>query len=73
MHSSRIRTARWVTVSQHALGGGVSQHALGRDVCISACTGQGGVCPDGVADTLPMNRMTDRCKNITLPQLRCGR
>ena len=21
----------------------------------------------------PVNRMTDRCKNITLPQLRCGR
>ena len=20
----------------------------------------------------PVNRMTDRCKNITLPQLRCG-
>ena len=26
----------------------------------------------GVADTPPVNRMTDRCKNITLPQLRCG-
>ena len=24
-------------------------------------------------DTLSVNRMTDRCKNITLPQLRCGR
>ena len=36
---------------------------------------QGGVCSrgDGIpacteADTPPMNRMTDRCKNITLPQ-----
>ena len=39
MHSSRMRTACLLTVSQHALGGGgglcVSQHALGR----------GGVCP----------------------------
>ena len=40
-----------------------------------------GVCLHGVcipaytlADTQPpMNRMTDRCKNIILPQLRCGR
>ena len=30
----------------------------------------GGVCPG--ADP-PVDRMTDRCKNITLPQLRCGR
>ena len=42
MHSSGIRTARLLTVSQHALRrGGVSQHALGRGVCIPACTGQG--------------------------------
>ena len=33
----------------------------------------GGVCPNACWDTTPMNRMTDRCKNITLPQLRCGR
>ena len=34
----------------------------------------GGVCL-GVCgrDPLPVNRITDRCKNITLPQLRCGR
>ena len=25
------------------------------------------------ADTPPVNRITDVCKNITLPQLRCGR
>ena len=29
--------------------------------------GLGGVCVP------PVNRMTDACKNITLPQLRCGR
>ena len=31
---------------------------------------QGGVCLGGC---LPVNRITDRCKNITSPQLRCGR
>ena len=34
MHYSRVRTVRLLTVSQHALG---------REVCIPACTGQGGV------------------------------
>ena len=34
------------------------------DVCIPACTGK-------TAPTL-VNRMTDACKNITFPQLRCG-
>ena len=47
----------------------------------------GGVCPWGglprgvstqcllgdVCQTPPVNRITDRCKNITLPQRRCGR
>ena len=34
----------------------------------------GGVCPSACRDTsLPVDRMTDRCKNITLPQLCCGR
>ena len=32
--------------------------------CIPACNG---------ADPPPANRITDTCKNITLPQLRCGR
>ena len=39
----------------------------GRSVCsggIPACT---------EADAPPVNRITDTCKNITLPQLRCGR
>ena len=45
---------------------------------------RGDVCPGGVCsrgclpggclpDTSPVDRMTDMCKNITLPQLRCGR
>ena len=39
----------------------------------------GGVCSWGGipactdADPSPVDRMTDTCKNITLPQLRCGR
>ena len=44
MHSSKMRTARLLTVSQHALGGGnVYQHALGRGVSAQ----------DGMADTPP--------------------
>ena len=39
--------------------------------------GLGGVCqvppPDQTRYTPPVNRITDRCKNITLAQLRCGR
>ena len=58
MHSSRIRTARLLTVSQHALGkGGVyhSMHWAGvclprGGVCSGGClprvvSAQGGVCP----------------------------
>ena len=33
------------------------------EVCIPACTG---------AAPPPLDRMTDTCENITLPQLRCG-
>ena len=40
----------------------VSQHALRR-----------GVSAGGYGRPPPVNRMTDRCKNITLPQLRCRR
>ena len=39
-------------------------------VCPGGCLPGGGWC---VADPPPMDRMTDTCKNITLPQLRCGR
>ena len=66
-----MRTARLLTVSQHAL------HAGG--VCLEeggVCAGGGDVSARGVwggVDTPPVNRMTERCKNITLSQLRCGR
>ena len=35
------------------------------------CLVPGGAVPGQVLP--PLNRMTDACKNITLPQLRCGR
>ena len=60
MHSSRMHTARLLTVSpsMHCTGGG----ACSRDVCsIPAYT---------EADPPLMNRITDSCKNITFPQLR---
>ena len=34
---------------------------------------QGGFAQGGVCQTSPVDRITDTCKNITLPQLRCGR
>ena len=41
------------------------------------CVLSGGVCfPGGVLGvypSIPVNRKTDACENITLPQLRCGR
>ena len=78
IHSSRMRTARLLTVSQHALMWGV--YLPKGDV-----PAQGGVpaqgvylprvkgctCPQGYLprySPTPVNRMTDRCKNITLPQ-----
>ena len=77
MHSSRMRTFRLLTVSQHA-------HALGRGVCLPGglprvgCLPGGGLPREGgsaqgcVWQTPPCEQ-NDRCKNITLPQLRCGR
>ena len=76
-----MRTARLLTVSQHALGrGGVSQHALGREVSAAGgCLPRGylpeggvsawrGVCPGRWPHPPPwMEWLTDRCKNITLP------
>ena len=38
-----------------------------------ACVAGGGAFVAGSILAPPPNRMTDRCKNITLPQLRCGR
>ena len=57
MHPVGLRTARLLTVSRSLRGGrGVSAQ---------------GVCPIACWDIHPapsVNRITDRCKNITLPQ-----
>ena len=100
-HSSRMCTARLLTVSQHALPRGVPAmgvylpwgvYLLGRVparecICPGGCTCQGVYLPRGVdlpggvpvqggctclwgctcPGTPPVNRMTDRCKNITFP------
>ena len=64
-------------------GGSLSGGSLSReDLCLEGLCPEGGLClgvsvQGGVSltETLfpPVNRMTHRCKNITLPQLRCGR
>ena len=76
MHSSSMRTARLLSISQHALHGGClpGGRVSAQGGCLSEGRGsaQSGVSARRVADP-PVNRMTDRCKNITLPQLRCGR
>ena len=67
MHSTRMGTARLLTVSrsireggQESVGGGCSGCVCRGGGCIPVCNG---------ADTPPrVNRITDRCKNITLPQ-----
>ena len=97
MHSSGMRIALLLTVSQHALCRGVcipacigwgvypSMHWKGRCVyqsmhwagevsaqgCVSArrCVWQ---TPPRTRGRSPVNRMTDGCKNITLPQWSCG-
>ena len=58
MHSSRMRTVR--CSGRLMVGGGGCLPGGGWSV-------QGGVYPGGVSP--PVNRITDRCKNITLPQV----
>ena len=59
LHSSRISTARELTVSPSMLWGG-GLHGPGG--------GRGGIPACIEADPPPVNRMTDRCRNITLAQ-----
>ena len=52
MHSSRMRTARLLTVSQHALGReGFAWGCLPRGRCLDrgGCLPRGDVCPGGVS------------------------
>ena len=79
LHSSRMHTARLFTISpsMHCAGvclargvsslGGV---CLARGGCLLC---QGGGIPACTEADPPVNRITDACENITLPQLRCGR
>ena len=80
MHSSRMHTVR---CSGCRGKGGVSQHALGRGGCLpgGGCLPRGDVCPnrDVYPGVCPVNTgihplwtewPTDRCKNISFPQLR---
>ena len=65
---SRGVFGQWVSVRGEGVsvqGISVQKGSLSRGVYV-----QGGLCPRDVSvrETLPVNRMTDRCKNITLPQ-----
>ena len=70
-----MRTTRLLTVSEEGLhpagsasgGGSASRGALHRGVA-SGGLHPGRICTQGGWVDLSMNRMTDRCKNITLPQ-----
>ena len=81
LHSSRMRTARALTVSLSLLCAGDCAWSGGCLLLGGACSG-GGV-PPGVGGWWypsmhwgrlpPVNRITHACENISLPQLRCGR
>ena len=62
MHSSRMRTARLLTVSRSARGGGLPT-SLEADPLV-----MWPVMHAGKPTPTPVNRMTHRCKNITLLQ-----
>ena len=75
MHSSRMRTARLLTISCNMGGVRLGGVCLGGALCLGGICLVGclpreclprGVCPGGV---LIVDRMTDMCKNITLPQM----
>ena len=66
-HSSRMRTA----LSSDRRGGGVPARGLRGCTCPAGSTCRGCASQHALRQTPPLvNRMTDRCKNITLPQLR---
>ena len=49
--------------------GCLPEGCLPKGRCLSGVSAQGGVCQGGV-HLAPVNRMIDRCENITFPQLR---
>ena len=73
MHSNRMCTARSLTASRSIRWGGVGCHVwqggsvhTGEDACVP---GVGVHACRGACHTRPLvNRMTDACENITLPQ-----
>ena len=67
MHSSRMRTAR---SSSRSGGRGVSTRQPPEQ---TSPTPLGADTPFGADTPPPVDRITDACENITLPQLRCGR
>ena len=76
IHSSRMRTARSLTVCHsHSifLGGGVHVTHTPAIHAPHHAHPPCHACPLGHARPLSVDRITDACENITLPQLRCGR
>ena len=85
LHKQECISVGCIPSAAVAAGGGVGciSACTGQGGCIPACTrwgvsAQGSVCLGGLPQcmlgyTLPVDRMTDACKNITLLQLRCGR
>ena len=54
---------------------GLANVILKQECIPVACVPSASVAPvhAGILPPSPVNRMTDACENITLPQLRCGR
>ena len=80
LHSSRMHTTRSLTISPSMLcsGGGAWSWGLpgpGGDTClVRGVPGPGGGGIPACTEADPhVNKITDACENITLPQLRCGR
>ena len=65
MHSSRMRTARLLTVSHSIQWGGDMPNPPDADPLPPEVDPPGCRCP---SHPPPMDRMTDTCENITLPQ-----
>ena len=69
MHSSRMRTVRLLPVSPSITGGVCSRGGCLLRGCLPLVRGGDGVYPSMQwGRPPPVDRMTDRCKNITLPQ-----
>ena len=67
--SDAYRPLQWPSGGGGERGGGVGVWSA------YGVSAREGVCGGGaeVSARPPLNRITDRCQNITLPQLRCGR